>query len=158
MEFLMFIGKDNFKVFDLENRCERVLFRGRDYFSFELTKIQIAIEELFDILKNDFNINNDNNIYFHVLENNDELINKVVFEAMDGHIRNRHKLQGAMVSVMAELSQIEGDKLMIKKYGINYDDKCFKFNNNAFLKRDFSLLAYTISEDILIEALLQSKR
>lgn len=158
MEFLMFIGKDNFKIFDLENQCERVIFKGRDYFNFEITKIQIAIIEMFDILKNDFNINNDRNIYFHVLENEDNLINKVILECLQGHIRNKYKLQGTMVSVISELTKLGNDKLMISKYGVNYDGKCYKLDNNTFIKKDFSLLAYTINEELLIKCLLQSKR
>ena len=158
MEFLMFIGKDKFIIFDLENQCERVIFKGRDYFSFEITKIQISIAEMFGILKNDFNINNDNNIYFHVLENEDALINNIILDCLQGHIRNKHKLQGTMVSAINELSKLENDKLMIGKYGINYDGKCYKIINNTFIKKDFSLLAYTINEELLINCLLQSKR
>ena len=157
MLFLLFLGDDKFKVFELENQCKRVFFKGRDSFSFEVTKMQFAIEEMLSILEHEFNINKDN-IFFRVLESDNELVNKAVLEVLGHHVRYKHKLQGVMVNVMAELSKIDNDKLLIKKYGVNYDGKCYKSDNNSFLNRDYSLLAYNISEDVLINALLQSKR
>lgn len=157
MFFLLFLGDDTFKVFELDSQCKRVLFKGRDSFSFDVTKMQIAIEEMLSILEHDYNVNKDN-IFFRVLENDNELINKVVLEVLGDHVRYKHKLQGVMIDVMDELSKIDNDKLLIKKYGVNYDGKCYKSDNNSFLKKDYSLLAYNISEDVLINALLQSKR
>ena len=157
MLFLLFLGDDKFKVFELENHCKRVFFKGRDSFSFEVTKMQFAIEEMLSILEHEFNINKDN-IFFRVLESDNELVNKAVLEVLGHHVRYKHKLQGVMVNVMAELSKIDNDKLLIKKYGVNYDGKCYKSDKNSFFKKDYSLLAYNISEDVLINALLQSKR
>ena len=60
MFFLLFLGDDTFKVFELDSQCKRVLFKGRDSFSFDVTKMQIAIEEMLSILEHDYNVNKDN--------------------------------------------------------------------------------------------------
>ena len=157
MFFLLLLGDDNFKVFELDKQCNRVLSRGKECFNFEVTKLQMAIEEMLSLLEQNFSINKDN-IFFRVLECDNELINKVVIDVLGDRIRYKYKLQNIMVDVMDELTKIDNDKLMIKKYGINYDGKCYKSDKNSFFKKDYSLLAYNISEDVLIKALLQRKR
>ena len=60
MFFLLLLGDDNFKVFELDKQCNRVLFRGKECFNFEVTKLQMAIEEMLSLLEQNFSINKDN--------------------------------------------------------------------------------------------------
>ena len=49
-------------------------------------------------------------------------------------------------------SSLERDKnLHIFEYGINYDDKQYLVKNENVVKNEFSLLSYTLTDDMLMK-------
>lgn len=156
MNFFLLLGKNYLQIFDIANNYEKIYINGESDIYYDLTKSYIISKELINNLKDQYNLADEADIVLKILKNADNTINDTVMKALAKYIKTTYALDDILISIINSLSQ--KDTLMIKKYGINYDGKCYKLDLNKLIVKDFSLLAYTLRDTDIINSIKYSNK
>lgn len=147
MIFLLFIGTRRLHVFDLNENCERIYIDGKDCYEYDITKASEDVEALLEYLVNEYNLSSKAEVKFQVLTNTDKGINDIMSRALGNHVQGRFSGMEIIKKAIKELSKDKN--YLIDDYGINFDGNCYKLKGEI-VKKDFSLLAYTLCDELLL--------
>lgn len=161
MRFLFLLEKNQIKIYNIENTSEPLYIAGKPEQEYQLRHAQDEIPQIIDELAREFNLepqsddkNPDKMIYkdikFILLENSDKFTNRVVEEILDSYIEQKIAIQEIIIPILDKL-MLDKDTL-VEQYGINYDGINYRYKGEECLESNFSLLGYTITHKIIVNA------
>lgn len=147
--FYMVIGKDALFLYEKEGiRYSRQYIEGNQEFHYQINTVKNDIKKLLAALVEEYNLNDDSEIAFTIIENSDSAVTEAVSNALDGHISNRHGLDSLISGI---IKKVNSDKIpLVKEYGINFEEINYRLVNGILQETDYSLLGYTLQADDLI--------
>ena len=151
MTFLLFVGKREVHVFDINNNYKRIYINGKKSFDYEITKAEIYFGTLLSFLKEEYSLSSEAEVQFIILTNPEKGINDIVQRLLKKHIVSKYNVDEIMSNTIKILSN--NKESMVDLYGINFDGNCYKLVNNKLFIGEFSLLAYTLNDELLLDAI-----
>jgi len=149
MQLILLIGKEQCFVYEKRSAgYEKQYIGGHPGVPFELQDAQTAVEFLVNDLVEEFNLSDKKELTFTLITNEDVYYTKVIEdELVKQEIEvKRDDVNRRILDVLNRLQTQSG--LLVDKYGINFDGKCYqKAGDKKLWKKEFSLLAYTVDED-----------
>lgn len=149
MQLHLLIGKDQCFLYEKRSAgYEKQYIGGHPGVPYELQDAKTAMEHLANSLVEEFNLGDKKEISLTLITNEDGYCTKVIEEELK-NLEIEVKLEDVNQGILNVLNNLQSQKaLLVDKYGINFDGKCYiKAEEKKFWKKDFSLLAYTVSED-----------
>lgn len=151
MKFFLIIGANALYTYEnIGQKYELQFIEGGESYPYHPSAAHDNVQAYLEALANEKNLGTTAKLEFDVLDCADEYCNTAVFGMLkEGEYIDRHYLIDEAISdVMKKLSRDK--KLLIDKYGINYDGVSYKLKNKTLEKGAFDLLAYTIHSDDVI--------
>ncbi len=148
--FYVFIGKDALYLYEKESKgYMRQYIAGNPEFRYRINHVKEDVKRLLNVLAEEYNLDNESELFFYLIENSDFVVTEAVCGALDGHISKKYSLNAVMPMVVEEL---EGDtRLLVKDFGINFDGTNYRLIDGELHKADYSLLGFTIQTDDFIQ-------
>ena len=149
MQFYVVIGKSAFFVYRKNGEnFEPEYIDGNPYYRYILHNIKSSAKQLLTALVDINNLDNENELELAIIENSDRVRNVNVEQALEQCIKERIKLDTLLLRLLQDLS--EDKSLYIDEFGVNYDGECYVIRNAALERSRYSLLAYTVNQDMLM--------
>ena len=146
----MIIGKNAFFLYRKNDKNFEIEYiDGNPYYQYILHEIKLYAEQVLTALVDINNLDDKNEIELIIIENSDHVRNVNVEQVLEKYIKERLKLDTVLLRIMHDL--LEDKNLYIKDFGINYDGECYILENNILKRDNYSLLAYTINQDMLMK-------
>ena len=146
--FYVIIKKECLSVYENNGSSyEKVYLGGNPEYTYCVNSAKDYVKRFFEIIIEEYNLDTIGEIDFIVIDNEDELISDVMLNAFGEQVKKRIEIEHLMLEILERIGRDE--KLRIFEYGINFDDKKYLLKNNNAVKEDFSLLAYTLTDDML---------
>ena len=157
MEFLFQLGKNQIRLFDIENNYEPLYIDGKPVQEYQLCHAQDAIPQIIDELAREFNIEAQpddkfpekmvyKDIKLIILENSDKLTNTIVEDILESYIEKKIAIKKIIIPMLDKL-RLDKDTL-VEQYGINYDGINYKYEGEKCIEGSFSLLGYTVTHEM----------
>lgn len=157
MEFLFQLGRNQIKLFDIENNFEPLYIDGKAEQEYELYHAQDTIPQIINELAREFNLEaqpdeRDHNkmVYKEIkliyLGTSDASANEIVMDILEPYIERKIDIKKIIMPMLDELMQNKDN--LVDKYGINYDGVNYKYVNQECVESGFSLLGYTITHEL----------
>lgn len=148
--FYLLIGKSNLYVYEKkDNTYERLYIEGNPEYAYDLNSAKTSIEQLMDELVNEYNLDTKAEIDFIVVDNEDRIVSEVMQKVLGEYQSKVYEIDFLMKLVAGKLQR--DSKMMIDKFGINFDGKNYLLSDGGIVKNDFNLLGYTLNEDDLMK-------
>lgn len=148
--FYLLIGKSNLYVYEKkDNTYERLYIEGNPEYAYDLNSDKTSIEQLMDELVNEYNLDTKAEIDFIVVDNEDRIVSEVMQKVLGEYQSKVYEIDFLMKLVAGKLQR--DSKMMIDKFGINFDGKNYLLSDGGIVKNDFNLLGYTLNEDDLMK-------
>ena len=148
--FYLLIGKSNLYVYEKkDNTYERLYIEGNPEYAYDLNSTKTSIEQLMDELVNEYNLDTKAEIDFIVVDNEDRIVSEVMQKVLGEYQSKVYEIDFLMKLVAGKLQR--DSKMMIDKFGINFDGKNYLLSDGGIVKNDFNLLGYTLNEDDLMK-------
>lgn len=145
----MIIKKDCLSLYEKnDNEYEKVYFEGNPEYSYSINSAKESVERFLNMLLGEYNLDTMGEIDFVVIDNEDEIVSEVMLGEFAQSVKKRINIMELMSKILDSIGRDK--KLHISDYGINYDGKRYIFNNQKIVKEEFSLLAYTLNDNMLI--------
>ena len=146
----MIIGKNAFYLYRRNgNGFEIEYVDGNPYRHYDIHSIKSDLEDLLATVADTNNLDNANEMEFAIIENADNIRNTNVEQVLGNRIREKISIDDVLIRVVNSLAK---DKdLHINEFGINYDGISYVLHNNDLQKSSYSLLAYNVSQEKLME-------
>lgn len=149
MKFYIVIGKGAFFLYRKNGKSfEPEYIDGNPYYRYILHEIKSSAEKMLTELADNNNLEDRSNIELVIIENSDRVRNVNVEKALEKYITETIKLDKLILRLMHDL--LKRDNLYIDQLGINYDEECYVMKSNNLERSNYSLLAYTVNQDMLI--------
>lgn len=149
MRFYVVIGKGAFFVYRKEDKkFEPEYIDGNPYYRYILHEIKSSAKQMLAALADINNLENENEIELAIIENSDRVRNVNVKLALENNVKEVIKLDTVLFRVIHDL--LKDKSLYIDEFGVNYDEESYVMRSNALERSNYSLLAYTINQDILM--------
>ena len=97
----------------------------------------------------EYNLDTIGEIDLIVMDNEDDIISNAMLEAFGDNVKQRISVEKLMLEILGRLGRDK--KLRIPDYGINFDGKKYFVKDNKVVKEEFSLLAYTLRDEMLMK-------
>lgn len=94
------------------------------------------------------NLDNENEIELIIIENSDRVRNTNVKLALKNYIKETIQLDTLLLRLIHDL--LKNKSLYIDEFGINYDEDCYIMRSNTLERSNYSLLAYTVNQNMLM--------
>lgn len=149
MHFYMIIGKSAFYLYrraDSGFVVEHI--DGKPYCHYDVHSIKSDLQKLLGSLSRANDVYDDE-ISFSVIENADRIRNVNIETFLENRVKEKIPLNNILVRAVK--SFVEDETLHIDEFGINYDGASYILRNNILHKNSFSLLAYNVSQEKLLE-------
>lgn len=153
MQLHLLIGKEQCFVYEKRSAgYEKQYIGGRPGVPYELQDVQTAMEYLVNSLMEEFNLSEKKELELTLITNEDSYYTKVIEEELKKYVTVAEGKADVNRGIYNVLNRLQNQsELLVDKYGINFDGKCYLKTGKAELqKREFSLLAYTIDEDMFM--------
>lgn len=149
MRFYVVIGKGAFFLYRKNGKkFEPEYIDGNPYYRYILHKIKPSAKQMVEALIENNNLNNESEIELVLIENSDRVRNVNVKQALNSCVKQVIKLDEILLRLTHDL--LKNKKLYIDEFGINYDEECYKIRSNELERSNYSLLAYTVDQDMLM--------
>ena len=150
MDLHMIIGRNAFYLYRRTNDSFEVEYiDGNSYRHYNTHSIKSDLENLLETVADINNLDSANEIYFSVIENADKIRNANVENVLGSRIKEKFSVDEILIRAVSSLAK---DKdLHIDDFGINYDGNSYLFKNGKLEKNPYSLLAYNVSQEKLME-------
>lgn len=154
-EFYVIVGRERLYLYVKDGaKYERQYIKGKPEFRYHLNQVKNDMKELLKALLEEYNLDsepedNQSEITFSLIESAAPVITEAVCNGLEGYLSKRYPLDKIISDAMKEL-EAAGTPLL-KEYGANFDGANYRWGNGGVLKADFSLLAYTLQADDLIQ-------
>lgn len=148
-EFYVIIKKDFLFLYERNDASyERVYLEGNDKYAYEINRIEEGMNAFLSLICDEYNLDSTGEIDLIAILNEDKIISDAIVGVLGENIIEQIDIYQLLDNV---LRRLERDKeLYINQYGINYDGKNYVLDQEQLKKGEFSLLAYTVSEDMLM--------
>lgn len=149
-KFYLVIEKENLILFEKKaNAYDRLYLEGNSEFSYELNKVDDDVNRLLEILVNEYNLDSMGEIEIILISNENKMISEKFLEMLEKYIKEKIEISTLLFTVMKKL--MLDKKLFIEKFGLNYDGKNYIIKENKLMKKEFSLLGYTLTTEQLMK-------
>lgn len=150
MRFFIVIGKDKIYTYEQNGQYfEPQFLEGSETFSLNAGNINEDVNTYMDILANEKNLGTTAKLEFDVLESSNQVLNSLILGVLGERVGKYLSLNDTINKIIAKLSRDK--KLMIDKYGINYEGFSYKKEGGKIKMGEFDLLAYTIHPKDVLE-------
>lgn len=148
--FYVIIKKNYLSIYEKNQKSyERVYLRANSEFAYSVNSAKDYIEKILNMIVEEYNLDTIGEIDLIVIYNEDDIVSDAILNALGENVKERIDIEKLMLKVS---SSLERDKnLHIFEYGINYDDKQYLVKNENVVKNEFSLLSYTLTDDMLMK-------
>lgn len=149
MHFYMIIGKSAFYLYrraDTSFVVEHI--DGKPYRHYDIHSIKSDLQKLLGSLSRANGVYDDE-ISFSVIESADNIRNVNIETFLENRVKEKIPLNNILVRAVKSL--VENKNLYIDEFGINYDGASYVLRDNILQKNSFSLLAYNVSQEKLLE-------
>lgn len=148
--FYVIIKKNYLSIYEKNQKSyERVYLRGNSEFAYSVNSAKECIEKFLNIIVEEYNLDTIGEIDLIVIDNEDDIVSNAILNALGENVKERIDIEKLMLKVSSSLERDK--KLHIFEYGINYDGKQFFVMNENIVKNEFSLLSYTLTDDMLMK-------
>ena len=150
MDLHMVIGKNAFYLYRRKNNGFEIEYiDGNPYRHYDTHSIKADLENLLETVADTNNLNSADEIFFTVIENADKIRNANVEQVLGNRIKEKISVNDILIRAFNALAQDKN--LHIKDFGINYDGASYLFKNGRLKKDSYSLLAYNVGQEKLME-------
>lgn len=149
MRFYVVIGKGSFFLYRKDNKkFEPEYIDGNPYYRYILHEIKASVKQMLITLADINNLDNENEIELVIIENSDRVRNTNVKLALKNYIKETIQLDTLLLRLIHDL--LKDKSLYIDEFGINYDEDCYIMRSNTLERSNYSLLAYTVNQNMLM--------
>ena len=146
----MIIGRNAFYLYHRSrDNFEIEYVDGNPYRHYDIHSIRSDLEKLLETVADTNNLDNANEIEFTIIENADNIRNTNVEQILGNRIKEKMSINAVLIRVVNALSK--DNELHINEFGINYDGSSYILHNGELQKKPYSLLAYNVGQEKLIE-------
>ena len=148
--FYVIIKKDCLSIYEKNvNSYEKVYLGGNPEYAYNVNSAKDYVNRFFEMIIEEYNLDTIGEIDFVVIDNEDEIISNVMLAALGQSVKRQISIENLMLEVLDSLGR--DLKLHISQYGINFDGKKYLVKDKRVVKEEFCLLAYTLTDDMLIK-------
>lgn len=148
--FYVIIKKNHLSIYEKNgNSYEKVYLGGNPEFAYSVNSAKDCTKRFFDMIVEEYNLDTIGEVDFIVIDNEDDIISNAILEAFGENVKKRIDIEKLMSEVSSGIGRDK--KLRIFEYGINYDGKKYLVKNEEVVKEEFSLLSYTLTDDMLMK-------
>ena len=148
--FYVIIKKDYLLIYEKKGDVyERVYLEGKLEYAYSVNSAAKDCARCLNTIVNEYNLDTMGEIDLIVIDNEDEIIANAMSDAFGENVKKRIKIEKLMSEVSANIGRDK--KLRISEYGINYDGKKYLVRDGKVEKEEFSLLSYTLTDDMLMK-------
>lgn len=148
--FYVIIKKDYLTIYEKNgNSYEKVYLGGNPEYPYSVNSAKDYINRFFEMIIEEYNLDTMGEIDFVVIDNEDVITTNAMLTAFGQSVTKQISIENLMEEILASIGRDK--KLRISEYGINYDGKKYLVKDEKVVKEEFSLLAYTLSDDMLIK-------
>lgn len=150
MDLHMIIGKNAFYLYRRTNNGFEIEYvDGNPYRHYDTHSIKSDLANLLETVADTNNLDSTDEIFFTVIENADSIRNKNVEQVLENRLKGKISADEILIRTVNSLAK---DKdLHIGEFGINYDGASYLFRNGKLEKNSYSLLAYNVGQEKLME-------
>lgn len=150
MDLHMIIGKNAFYLYRRTNNGFEIEYvDGNPYRHYDTHSIKSDLANLLETVADTNNLDSTDEIFFTVIENADFIRNKNVEQVLENRLKGKISVEEILIRTVDSLAK---DKdLHINEFGINYDGASYLFRNEKLEKNSYSLLAYNVGQEKLME-------
>lgn len=150
MDLHMIIGKNAFYLYRRTNNGFEIEYvDGNPYRHYDTHSIKSDLANLLETVADTNNLDNTDEIFFTVIENADSIRNKNVEQVLENRLKGKISVDEILIRTIITLA--ENKDLHIEDFGINYDGASYLFKNGKLEKNSYSLLAYNVGQEKLME-------
>lgn len=151
--FYLVITQDKLHVYrQTQSGLEVEVFEGEPSFPYSSTRVQEDVERLENELLNNNNLDDRSALSFIVLLSHNDVLNEVFEKALDGQIVQKIPIDSLIWKAIEHFGR--NSENHIQDLGINYDGCCFIKKGDKLISNKFSLLAYTVKPEVMLELLI----
>lgn len=148
--FYVVIKKDFLSIYEKNGSTyKKVYLGGNPEYSYSVNSAKDYVNLFFEKIKEEYNLDTIGEIDFIVIDNEDVIISNAMLGAFGQSVKKRISIDHLMADVLDSIGRDK--KLCISEYGINFDGKKYFFKDKQVVKEEFSLLAYTLTDDKLVK-------
>lgn len=148
--FYVIIKKDYLTIYEKNgNSYEKVYLGGNSEYTYSVNSAKDYVNQFFEMIIEEYNLDTMGEIDFVVIDNEDVITTNAMMTAFGQSVAKQISIENLMEEILASIGRDK--KLRISEYGINYDGKKYLVKDKKVVKEEFSLLAYTLSDDMLIK-------
>lgn len=148
--FYVIIKKDYLTIYEKNgNSYEKVYLGGNSEYTYSVNSAKDYVNRFFEMIIEEYNLDTMGEIDFVVIDNEDVITTNAMMMAFGQSVAKQISIENLMEEILASIGRDK--KLRISEYGINYDGKKYLVKDKKVVKEEFSLLAYTLSDDMLIK-------
>lgn len=96
-----------------------------------------------------FNLQSDDALKFHLIENENEDLNFIVKQALGKQLFSSVPIDSVLQPIIRRLSK--NPLMKLNEYGVNYDGKNYVLKDGGLQKAPFSLLGYTVKKEEIVQ-------
>lgn len=150
MDLYMIIGKNAFYLYRRTNNGFEIEYiDGNPYRRYDTHSIKNDLVNLLDTVADTNNLNSSDEIEITLIENADSIRNKNVEQVLENRLKAKISVDDVLIRAVIALA--ENKDLHIYEFGINYDGASYIFRNGKLEKNSYSLLAYNVGQEKLME-------
>lgn len=148
--FYVVIKKDCLSLYEKNgNSYEKVYLGGNPEYDYSVNNAKEYADRFLKMIVGEYNLDTIGEIDFVVIDNEDDIVSDAMIGVLDKSVKKRIPIMDLMSRALNSLGRDK--KLYISEYGINYDGKKYIAGDQGIKKEEFSLLAYTLNDDMLIK-------
>lgn len=148
--FYVVIKKDYFALYEKNGDLfEKIYLSGNPEYRYSINSVKDSTQRFLTTILEEYNLDSIGEIDLIVIDNEDEIITESILKAFDKHVKERVSISKLILKVLMALDR--DPKMHISEYGVNFDGKKYGLTDNTVIKAEFSLLAYSLSDDMLIK-------
>ena len=150
MDFYMIVGKNAFYLYRRTAfGFEIEYIDGNPCRNYDTHRIKADLKNLLETVADTNNLDSADEIFFTVIENADPIRNKNIAQVLGNRIKDKFSVDEILTRAVNSLAQ--NKNLHIDEFGINYDGNSYLLKNGRLKKNSYSLLAYNVGQEKLME-------
>lgn len=151
-EFYVIVGRELLYLYEKEGtKYSRQYIKGKPEFRYQLNQAKVDMERLINLLADEYNLDNNSDMQFTLIENVDKMVNEAIYRGLEGYLAKSCPLDAVMSDVVKKL-EMDGVPFL-KEYGVNFDGVNFRQSDSGIQKLEFSLLGCTLQADDLMRCM-----
>lgn len=130
------------------NSFEQIYLNGNPEYSYSLNSAKDGMDKMLIMLAEQYNLDSIGEIDLIVIDNEDKITSETILRALGNSVTKKIPVEQVIQNAVERLNRDK--KLHILKYGVNYDGRKYGLSEGKITQSPFSLLAYTVSDDMLM--------